>query len=263
MPHMITPQEKATAIMASPRAFDLIVGEIQDRRSFLAENVELEHKLLKAQMMLDILQAKYKYVCEENSKLRDELLELKVRSSLEIRRPSFESEEEAEVPPTTPEVPNVQPVEEQKVEEVQEQIAPVVQEPSQPKRKYTRKEAFDFVERTDKTLSKTTLANYKAYLNKIYALSCVKHEEDSTKKVIANKEDLLNNTDYVNSLIKEISNDRLKICGIYSAIFYVLGKQDFTQDNRAEQYTTQFRKHYYTEAYQKQLAEQGKIVSNS
>lgn len=253
MPQMITPQEKATAIMASPRAFDLIVGEIQDRRSFLAENVELEHKLMKAQMMLDILQTKYKYVCEENSKLRDELLELKVRSSLEIRRPSFETEEE------TVEVPNVSVVEEQKVEEVQEQIAPAVQEPSKTKRTYTKKEAFDFVERTDKVLSKNTLNNYKAYLNKIYALSVIKNQEDSSKSIIGNKEALLNNTDYVNSLIKEISSDRLKICGIYSAIFYVLGHQDFTVDNRGEGYTKEFRKSYYTKEYKEKLIAEGKM----
>jgi hypothetical protein len=179
---------------------------------------------------------------------------------LEIRRPSFESEEEAEVPPTTPEVQEQVVVE----EPVQEQIPKPVEEPPKAtsvstKRRYTRKEVFDFVERNDKTLSKNTVNNYKTYLNKIYALSVIKNQEDSTKNIIGNKEALLNNTDYVNSLIKEISSDRMKICGMYSAIFYVLGKQDFTQDPRGEGYTKEFRKSYYTKEYKEKLIAEGKM----
>lgn len=255
---MITAEEKAAFMLASPNALELVKGEINDRRFWIAAGLELEYKLSKTEIELLIIKKKYEIVCAENAKLRDELLTFQVKQQLKVCSLPEDSPVVTPVPEPVVEQQEQQSGTDSVVESVEPVVEPVV-EPAKRKRTKKEKEGFEFQERTDKTLSKATLANYKRFLNEIYSIALQKHQEDETKVTIKNKDDLLNHADYVISIIKEITTDRMKICGIFSAIFYVLGRQDFNQDKRGEAYTLEFRKSYYDKKYKEKLVEEGKL----
>ena len=112
---------------------------------------------------------------------------------------------------------------------------------------------FDFKKNPAKELSPRTLNNYKNYLNKITELSYLAHQKDMNYKVIETKDDLLNHPAQVIEYIKDFTDNRMKLCGLYSAIFYVIGHQDYQQDSRGKKYLDEFRKIYYDENYMKIL----------
>jgi hypothetical protein len=118
---------------------------------------------------------------------------------------------------------------------------------------------FDFITNPEKTLKPFTVRNYKNQLNKITKLSHLANEKDSSHPVILNKDHLLEHSNYVVSLIQENITNKQMLCVTYSAIFYALGRQDFTKDNRAEIFTLEFRKSYYTEQYKEKLKQEGKL----
>ena len=115
---------------------------------------------------------------------------------------------------------------------------------------------FDFQSNPEKTLAATTLQGYKKHLNKITELSYSAHQNDNKNPIINNKSDLLDNAEYVVGLIKTHTEKRLVLCGIYSAIFYSIGRQNLDDDTRAKPYVSAFQKSYYTPEYLKKLEEQ-------
>ena len=118
---------------------------------------------------------------------------------------------------------------------------------------------FEFTINSEKELAPLTIRNYKRQLNKITKLSHLANEKDSSHPVILNKDQLLQHSNYVVSLIRENITHKQMLCVTYSAIFYALGRQDFTKDNRAEIFTLEFRKSYYTEQYKEKLKQEGKL----
>ena len=114
---------------------------------------------------------------------------------------------------------------------------------------------FDFQKNPDKELAATTLQSYKKHLNKITELSYAAHTQDAKNPIINNKSDLLDNAEYVVGLIKNYTEKRLVLCGIYSSVFYSLGRQNLDEDNRAAPYVSAFQKNYYTPDYLKKLEE--------
>jgi hypothetical protein len=119
-----------------------------------------------------------------------------------------------------------------------------------PRRK-TDPVVFDFQINPEKTLSERTLADYKKRLDKITALSVEKNKENKKNPIIKNKDDLLAHSDYVVSLIKQMSDKRLALCAFYSSVFYSTGRQDYESDARGKIYYEEFRQVYYTESYKK------------
>lgn len=111
---------------------------------------------------------------------------------------------------------------------------------------------FEFETNPDKELAPRTLDNYKNYLNRIAELSYKAHQTDKSP-VIKNKTDLLQHPSLVVKLIKAHTDKRITLCGLYSAIFYALGHQDYQKDSRGKLYLDEFRKVYYDENYMKIL----------
>ena len=118
---------------------------------------------------------------------------------------------------------------------------------------------FDFQTNPEKTLAATTLQSYKKHLNKITELSYLAHTHDAKNPIINNKSDLLDNAEYVVGLIKNYTEKRLVLCGIYSSVFYSLGRQNLDEDNRAAPYVSAFQKNYYTDTYKQKLIGEGKL----
>lgn len=114
---------------------------------------------------------------------------------------------------------------------------------------------FDFMKNPDKDLKPTTLQGYKKHLNKITELTYLAHLNDASKPIISNKSDLMNNADYVVKVIQEHTDKRLVLCGLYSAVFYSIGRQNLDEDERAKPYVSGFQKSYYTPEYLKKLEE--------
>lgn len=112
---------------------------------------------------------------------------------------------------------------------------------------------FDFQLNPEKELAARTLDNYKNYLNRISELSYVAHQSNPSIKIIKDKADLLANAHQVVKLIKEFTDKRITLCGLYSAIFYALGHQDYQKDSRGKHYLDEFRKVYYDKDYQDYL----------
>lgn len=118
---------------------------------------------------------------------------------------------------------------------------------------------FNFETNPEKTLAASTVASYKKHLNKITELSYSANKENDKNPVVANKTDLMNHPEYVLGLVKGLTDNRLQLCGIYSAIFYSIGRQELDKDNRAEPYVKAFQSQYYTAAYQQKLIDQAKV----
>jgi len=119
---------------------------------------------------------------------------------------------------------------------------------------------FEFTVNSEKDLAALTLRNYKRQLNKITKISYLENEKDTSYPVVLNKQDLLRYSSYVTNLIRENITNRQMLCVTYSAIFYALGRQDFTKDPRGEIYTLEFRKVYYSDEYKEKLRKDGKFV---
>jgi len=119
---------------------------------------------------------------------------------------------------------------------------------------------FEFTINSEKSLADLTLRNYKRQLNKITKISFLENEKESSNPVVLNKEDLLRYSSYVSNIIKENITNRQMLCVTYSAIFYALGRQDFTKDPRGEIFTLEFRKVYYSDDYKEKLRKEGKLM---
>jgi hypothetical protein len=122
------------------------------------------------------------------------------------------------------------------------------------------KPTFDFVLNPTKTLAESTLKNYKKHLNHLHDLSLEENQKDSIKPILKTKDDLLTHSDYAVKLINQLSEKRLVLCQIYSAVFYILGHQDFSKDTRGQIFTTEFRKSYYNQEYKEKLVSEGKLL---
>jgi hypothetical protein len=117
---------------------------------------------------------------------------------------------------------------------------------------------FDFQTNPEKTLAASTIQSYKKHLNKITELTYLAHQSDSSKPIISTKSDLLNNAEYVSKVIQDQTDKRLVLCGIYSAVFYSLGRQNLDADPRSKPYVSNFQKSYYTPEYLKKIEEKKK-----
>lgn len=120
---------------------------------------------------------------------------------------------------------------------------------------------FDFKENPEKQLAKTTLKIYKARLNQIAELSKQRHEINDQHPVITTKEDILKNPSYVVNIIESYSEDKKKRAAFFASVFYSTGRLDIQKDPSLTPLVKGFQTNYYTEAYKKKLAEQGKLTN--
>jgi len=99
-------------------------------------------------------------------------------------------------------------------------------------------------------LSPNTIKMYKTHLNKITAASYLMSENDKRKKPILNKKDLLAKHKQVVTIINSLTDNRQTKCGLYSAVFYAIGKKDLSKDTKYNYIVEEFRKIYNDKSYQ-------------
>ena len=118
---------------------------------------------------------------------------------------------------------------------------------------------FEFKINPEKKLAERTVKSYKKHLQDITDWSVFENERDSSVPIIKTRADLLAHTKSVIGLINEHTEKRLTKCGFYSAIFYILGRQDLDKDITTLPYIYAFREVYYTEEYKTKLRAEGKL----
>jgi hypothetical protein len=118
---------------------------------------------------------------------------------------------------------------------------------------------FDFKTNPDKKVSERTVKSYKKHLQDITDWSVFENERDSSVPIIKTRADLLAHPKSVIGLINEHTEKRLTKCGFYSAIFYILGRQDLDKDITTLPYVYAFREVYYSDTYKAKLRAEGKL----
>ena len=118
---------------------------------------------------------------------------------------------------------------------------------------------FEFKINPEKKLAERTVKSYKKHLQDITDWSVFENERDSSVPIIKTRADLLAHTKSVIGLINEHTDKRLTKCGFYSAIFYILGRQDLDKDITTLPYIYAFREVYYSDTYKEKLRAEGKL----
>jgi len=103
---------------------------------------------------------------------------------------------------------------------------------------------FEFTENPEKSLSATTLRKYKNCLNSL------------SEQNINTKQDLLSNPQDVINKINTLASSKTEAMYFYSAVFYIIGREDFTKSPPHASYYNEFNK-YKTEGAK--VVKDGKI----
>ena len=123
--------------------------------------------------------------------------------------------------------------------------------------------AFQFETNPEKSeLSPNTIKMYKTHLNKITAASYLSSQADKRKTPILNKKDLLQKNKEVVSIINSLTDNRQTKCGLYSAVFYAIGKKDLTKNSKYNYIVEEFRKVYNDKSYQEYKEKKAQESSN-
>lgn len=112
---------------------------------------------------------------------------------------------------------------------------------------------FEFELNPDKQLSDKTISIYRNHLNKITEASYQQSLADKRKKVIKNKKDLVAKQARVVDIILNASESRQTRCGMFSAVFYVVGQKNLNRNKKMKSFVDEFHKVYYDDKYKEYL----------